>query len=90
MSAYAAATGAEPAFTSAHTRFLGTVDYIWFTDQPLTGSGARLAPARVLAPPPLAALPAGLPTRQYGSDHLAVAADFVWVDGDQAGGCGEP
>lgn len=33
QSAYMEVTGAEPAFTSSHNRFHGTVDYIWYTPQ---------------------------------------------------------
>jgi len=34
-SAYRSVAGAEPAFTSAHGGFVGTVDYLWFTPQSL-------------------------------------------------------
>lgn len=32
-STYKAVLGAEPAFTSCHGKFIGTVDYVWFTPQ---------------------------------------------------------
>ena len=32
-STYKTVLGAEPAFTSCHTKFIGTVDYVWFTPQ---------------------------------------------------------
>ena len=35
-SSYAALLGAEPEFTSCHGKFIGTVDYIWFTPQVCT------------------------------------------------------
>lgn len=82
-SAYATAAGSEPAFTSAHSRFIGTVDYVWFTpDGVVVEDGAattRLHPTRVLAPPPLASLPGGLPSPDYPSDHVSVVVDFVAV-----------
>jgi hypothetical protein len=83
------AAGEEPPYTSAHSRFIGTVDYVWFTPDGLdqTGEGGEggdaapassiLAPLRVLAPPPLASLPGGLPARDYPSDHVSVVVDFV-------------
>ena len=33
QSAYMEVTGVEPAFTSSHLRFHGTVDYIWYTPE---------------------------------------------------------
>jgi len=35
QSAYRSVAGAEPAFTSAHGGFVGTVDYLWFTPESL-------------------------------------------------------
>jgi hypothetical protein len=79
---------------------VGTVDYVWFTPDALAGgecgggdggggppsTATVLRPLRVLAPPPLAALPAGLPTAAFGSDHIAVVADFgVWGGGGGEG-----
>jgi mRNA deadenylase 3'-5' endonuclease subunit Ccr4 len=34
--ATAAAAGQEPDYTSSHSQFMGTCDYIWFTSTPLT------------------------------------------------------
>lgn len=44
-SAYAAATSQEPTYTTCHDKFIGTVDYIWFTpppqqQQPTAGKGS--------------------------------------------------
>ena len=33
QSAYKTVLGAEPAFTSCHSKFIGTVDYVWFTPE---------------------------------------------------------
>ena len=83
-SAYAEAADGEPPFTSAHSRFIGTVDYVWFTPEGVASGGGggttattRLHPTRVLAPPPLASLPGGLPSPDYPSDHVSVVVDFV-------------
>ena len=35
QSAYKTVLGAEPAFTSCHSKFIGTVDYVWFTPEVL-------------------------------------------------------
>ena len=32
-SAYSEVTGSEPPYTTCHSKFLGTVDYMWFTPQ---------------------------------------------------------
>jgi endonuclease/exonuclease/phosphatase family metal-dependent hydrolase len=88
-SAHAAAAGCEPAFTSAHGKFVGTVDYVWFTPAALGGGRTALAPTRVLAPPPLASLPAGLPSLDYPSDHVSVVVDFVATEAGSREGRGE-
>ena len=33
QSTYRAVLGTEPAYTSCHGKFIGTVDYVWFTPQ---------------------------------------------------------
>jgi hypothetical protein len=88
-SAYAAATGFEPSFTSCHNKYKGTLDYIWYSDAEEAGGGksssgggsrparsSRLALSAVLLPPPphLVDCP---PNRAVPSDHLPLAADFV-------------
>lgn len=42
-STYEAVLGTEPAYTSCHSKFIGTVDYIWFT--PEVRTCCRLCPA---------------------------------------------
>ena len=63
-SCYREVCGAEPAMTSFHGKFRGTVDYIFHT--PGIGS------TRVLKPPRLRG---GLPSEEYPSDHVSVVAD---------------
>lgn len=36
QSTYEAVLGTEPAYTSCHSKFIGTVDYVWFTPQART------------------------------------------------------
>jgi hypothetical protein len=92
-SAYAAAAGAEPAFTSFHSTSCHTLDYIWFTPQgSLPGAGqqqeagrqqqqeeaCRLQARAVLLPPDRHRLPSrGLPSNNWPSDHISLACDFV-------------
>ncbi|XP_078429556.1 carbon catabolite repressor protein 4 homolog 3-like isoform X2 [Wolffia australiana] len=81
QSAYASVKGGkstrgpegEPLATSYHSKFLGTVDYIWYS--------VGLSPTRVLDTPSLNNLRKinGLPWENIGSDHLALACDFVFT-----------
>lgn len=60
----------EPLATSYHSKFLGTVDYLWYSD--------GLAPTRVLDTIPFEILKStgGLPSKKVGSDHLALVSEF--------------
>ncbi|XP_042502965.1 LOW QUALITY PROTEIN: carbon catabolite repressor protein 4 homolog 3-like [Macadamia integrifolia] len=62
----------EPLATSYHSNFLGTVDYLWYTE--------GLIPTRVLDIPPIYILrkTGGLPYKRLGSDHLALATEFAF------------
>ncbi|KAI5076453.1 hypothetical protein GOP47_0008518 [Adiantum capillus-veneris] len=62
----------EPLVTTYHGNFMGTVDYIWFTD--------GLMPVRVLELLPVRVLQRikGLPSKKWGSDHLALACEFAF------------
>jgi mRNA deadenylase 3'-5' endonuclease subunit Ccr4 len=75
-SAYAAAAGREPLFTTLHDRYVGTVDYLFYTPEAAGGGAGRLRPVRVLQPPPLRTLRGGLPSPAWGSDHVSLVADF--------------
>ncbi|XP_056170642.1 carbon catabolite repressor protein 4 homolog 5 isoform X3 [Syzygium oleosum] len=64
----------EPLATSYHSRFMGTVDYIWHTKE--------LVPIRVLETLPIDALnrTGGLPSKKWGSDHLALVCELAFLD----------
>ncbi|KAK8943471.1 hypothetical protein KSP40_PGU015259 [Platanthera guangdongensis] len=63
----------EPLATSYHSKFMGTVDYLWYSGE--------LEPARVLDTIPISALKSvgGLPSKNIGSDHLHLASEFIFI-----------
>lgn len=73
-SAYSEVTGSEPAYTTCHSKFLGTVDYMWYT--PNADKGTTLLPTKTLVPPPLEHLYCGLPSPEWQSDHMSLVTDF--------------
>lgn len=64
----------EPWATSYHSKFLGTVDYLWYSD--------GLAPLKVLDTLPVNLLRkiGGLPSKNVGSDHLALVSEFAFLE----------
>ncbi|KAL1216829.1 Carbon catabolite repressor-like protein [Cardamine amara subsp. amara] len=64
----------EPLATTYHSKFLGTVDYIWHTKE--------LVPVRVLETLPTDVLrrTGGLPSEKWGSDHLAIACELGFIN----------
>ncbi|GAU39278.1 hypothetical protein TSUD_72170 [Trifolium subterraneum] len=60
----------EPLATSYHSKFLGTVDYLWYSD--------GIVPTRVLDTVSISDLlrVGGLPCKKVGSDHLALVSEF--------------
>lgn len=64
----------EPLATSFHSKFMGTVDYIWHTEE--------LVPVRVVETLSLDNLRkiGGLPSEEWGSDHLALVCELAFVD----------
>ncbi|XP_062102001.1 carbon catabolite repressor protein 4 homolog 5-like, partial [Humulus lupulus] len=64
----------EPLATSYHSKFMGTVDYIWHTEE--------LVPVRVLETLPIDILKrtGGLPSKKWGSDHLALVCELAFAD----------
>ncbi|CAL0313849.1 unnamed protein product [Lupinus luteus] len=60
----------EPLATSYHSKFLGTVDYLWYSE--------GIVPTRVLDTVPIDDLvrTGGLPCKRVGSDHLALVSEF--------------
>ncbi|KAL0031977.1 hypothetical protein WJX79_009714 [Trebouxia sp. C0005] len=73
-SAYSEVTGSEPPYTTCHSKFLGTVDYMWYT--PNADKGTTLLPTKTLVPPPLEHLYCGLPSPEWQSDHMSLVTDF--------------
>ncbi|TKY44705.1 Carbon catabolite repressor protein 4-like 5 [Spatholobus suberectus] len=63
----------EPLATSYHSKFMGTVDYIWHSED--------LIPVRVLETLPIDILrrSRGLPSEKWGSDHLAVVCELAFA-----------
>lgn len=64
----------EPLATSYHSKFMGTVDYIWHT--------AEFAPVRVLETLPINILRkmGGLPCKRWGSDHFALVCELAFIN----------
>ncbi|KAI3825502.1 hypothetical protein L1987_06992 [Smallanthus sonchifolius] len=64
----------EPLATSFHSKFMGTVDYIWHTED--------LVPVKVLETLPIEILKKtrGLPSKMWGSDHLALVCELAFAD----------
>lgn len=68
----------EPLATSYHSKFMGTVDYIWHSEE--------LTPVRVLETLPVDVLrrTRGLPNEKWGSDHLAVVCELAFAKSDES------
>ncbi|KAI9084273.1 hypothetical protein K1719_033780 [Acacia pycnantha] len=66
----------EPLATSYHSKFMGTVDYIWHTKE--------FVPVRVLETLPIDILRRtnGLPSKKWGSDHLALVCEFAFANNE--------
>ncbi|KAK4361983.1 hypothetical protein RND71_017224 [Anisodus tanguticus] len=64
----------EPLVTSYHSKFMGTVDYIWHTTE--------FVPVRVLDTLPIDIVrrTRGLPSKKWGSDHLALVCELAFAD----------
>nr|XP_011464242.1 PREDICTED: carbon catabolite repressor protein 4 homolog 3 isoform X1 [Fragaria vesca subsp. vesca] len=69
----------EPLATSYHSKFLGTVDYLWYSD--------GLVPTGVLDTVSLDTLQriGSLPCKKVGSDHLALVSEFAFTPGTKEG-----
>ena len=65
------------AYTSAHRRFVGTVDYIWYAQS----EGASIRPLSCLLPLKYESLMNSsvpcLPNRHWPSDHMSIVSDFL-------------
>ncbi|KAK9105705.1 hypothetical protein Scep_022549 [Stephania cephalantha] len=64
----------EPLATSYHSKFMGTVDYIWHSKE--------LVPVRVVETLPIDNLrkTGGLPSKKWGSDHLSLVCELAFSD----------
>ncbi|KAI6675540.1 hypothetical protein NL676_003446 [Syzygium grande] len=69
----------EPLATSYHSKFFGTVDYIWYSK--------GLVPTGVLDTPSVDILrrAGGLPCKKVGSDHLALVSEFAFTQDSDVG-----
>ncbi|KAJ0985648.1 hypothetical protein J5N97_004004 [Dioscorea zingiberensis] len=65
----------EPQVTSYHRLFMGTVDYIWYSDGLQTVKVLDTIPKHVLQRTP------GFPTQKWGSDHLALVCQLAFRRG---------
>ena len=84
----------EPSFTTAHDRYIGTVDYIFYSNGTYesmmrnAGRGTYIRPLRVLALPPFQlvkgqdATPTGLLDGAWPSDHVSLLTHFSISYGD--------
>jgi len=72
--------GEEPFFTTAHDKYIGTVDYIFYSNgrkEQRNPGGISISPSQILAPPPLHAItPKGLPHGFWPSDHVSLLTHF--------------
>ncbi|CAM6088164.1 unnamed protein product [Calypogeia fissa] len=65
----------EPLVTTFHKKFMGTVDYIWHTEGIDTVKVLDMLPVHVLE------RTRGLPSKKWGSDHLALACELAFLPG---------
>lgn len=75
-SAYASVLGQEPAWTSCHRKYKGTLDYMFYQQHSAAGGDAMtLTPRRVLQMPD--GVPHGLPSWGVPSDHVSLLVEFA-------------
>jgi len=78
-SSYRAVLGEEPIFTTAHDKYVGTVDYIFYSCPQEEGGLWSMVPTQVLHPPQRGAqaiVPKGLPHGFWPSDHICIMTRF--------------
>ncbi|XP_010917938.1 carbon catabolite repressor protein 4 homolog 6 [Elaeis guineensis] len=63
----------EPQVTSYNRQFMGTVDYIWCSEDLQTVKVLDTIPQHVLQQTP------GFPTKKWGSDHIALACQLAFT-----------
>ncbi|KAM0932590.1 putative poly(A)-specific ribonuclease [Dioscorea sansibarensis] len=63
----------EPQVTSYHRQFMGTVDYIWYSEGLQIVKVLDTIPKNILQRTP------GFPTQKWGSDHLALVCQLAFT-----------
>ncbi|KAF8676063.1 hypothetical protein HU200_047568 [Digitaria exilis] len=63
----------EPLVTSYHRKFMGTVDYIWASEDLQTVQVLDTFPKEILKQT------IGFPTKKWGSDHIALACELAFT-----------
>lgn len=61
-------------------RFIGCVDYVWFSPGGSEAAPWHLLPLAVLPPPPLETLHCALPSPAWPSDHISLVCDFALLN----------
>ncbi|XP_058091543.1 carbon catabolite repressor protein 4 homolog 5 isoform X2 [Magnolia sinica] len=64
----------EPLATSYHSKFMGTVDYIWHSEDLVPVAVVETLPINILRKT------GGLPSEKWGSDHLALVCELAFAD----------
>ncbi|KAL4425811.1 hypothetical protein ABPG75_009827 [Micractinium tetrahymenae] len=80
-STYRAVTGREAAYSTCHDKFIGCVDYMWFTPGGSEAAPWRLLPVATLCPPPAETLHCALPSPAWPSDHISLVCDYALLPG---------
>jgi len=62
-------------------RFIGNVDFQFFSGGADEPSGWRLLPLAVLQPPPVQTLNCSLPSPAWPSDHISLVCDYALLSG---------
>ncbi|XP_073006984.1 carbon catabolite repressor protein 4 homolog 6 isoform X3 [Typha latifolia] len=65
----------EPQVTSYNRQFMGTVDYIWYSEGLQTVKVLDTLPKHVLQQT------SGFPTKKWGSDHIALVCQLAFANG---------
>ncbi|XP_068637374.1 carbon catabolite repressor protein 4 homolog 5 [Aristolochia californica] len=64
----------EPLVTSYHSKFMGTVDYIWHSEELVPVGVVETLPIHILKKT------GGLPSGKWGSDHLALVCELAFAE----------
>jgi len=83
QSAFVSTLGSEPQFTNFTGDFVGTLDYLFSTTDRLQAAAVHAVPTEEVL---RKQSDSPLPNPQYPSDHIALCADFHFVDKGQGNG----